>query len=191
MASKLLARGFAAVLFGALTLCGFGGTGIGTTSASAQMGMDVPLDTSLVEAFIQSYAAVKNAAETIGAKSGLDTDGDASSAWGAWMGATGAWGELNGLVTSYGFSDFGHWLQVTMTVAMTYAFAESGGAIDQGMAEALDAITNNPQLSDAQKEMMLQQLQASMGAIAGMQPSQANLDAVQPYMAELKALFEQ
>jgi hypothetical protein len=190
MASRLVSKAFALALMGAVGSGVPCGLMLGVPPALAQMGADVELDTGMVESFIASYPAVKEAAETIGAKYGLSTDGDATSAWGAWMGATGAWGELNGIVAEHGFTDFAQWLQVTMSVAKAYAFAESGDEMDQGMAEALAAIQNDPNLSDAQKEMMIQQLQASMGAVAGMKPSAANLEAVKPYLAELKALFE-
>ncbi len=190
MTVRLLARGAAAALIGMLMLGGFDGGRLGMVEASAQMMQQVDLDAATVEAFIQSYPAVKDAAKTIGAKYGLSTEGDAQTAWGAWMAATGAWGDLNAIVTPYGFTDFSNWLQVTMTVATTYAFAASGGAIDQGVAQALAAIKDNPSLSDAQKQMMIQQLQGSMGAMAAMQPSETNLAAVKPYMAELKALFD-
>ncbi|HET7714333.1 MAG TPA: hypothetical protein VFK86_01785 [Bauldia sp.] len=190
MASRFLFPAFALALAGAM---GFGVPGapvVGSTPALAQMGADVELDSGLVEAFIASYPEIKDAAQTIGAEYGLSTDGDATSTWGAWMGATGAWGELNGIVASHGFTDFPQWLQVTMSVAKAYAFAESGDEMDQGMADALDEIRNNPDLSDAQKEMMIQQLQASMSAVASVKPSEANIEAVKPYLAELRTLFE-
>lgn len=189
MAGRFVSWAFAVVLSGVAGASVLAVPVIGSAPALAQMGADVELDTGMVESFIASYPAVKEAAATIGAKYGLSTDGDATSTWGAWMGATGAWGELNGIVAEHGFTDFAQWLQVTMSVAKAYAFAESGDEMDQGMADALAAIQNDPNLSDAQKEMMIQQLQASMGAVAGVKPSEANIEAVKPYLAELKALF--
>jgi hypothetical protein len=38
--------------------------------------------------------------------------------------------------------------------------------------------------------MLLQQMQAAMGAVNAMRPSQENLDAVAPYADQLAVLFE-
>ena len=42
---------------------------------------------------------------------------------------------------------------------------------------------------EKKKQMLMQQMQASAGAIAAIKPSQANLDAVKPYMTQLAPLF--
>src|SRR5437868_4168047 len=79
---------------------------IGATPPASAQGMpQVTLTSESVQAFINSYATVKAAAAKIGAKYGVSNDSsDAASAWGAWLTASGAWGELNGLVTPYGFN---------------------------------------------------------------------------------------
>jgi hypothetical protein len=179
----------AALVAGSVLLGGFEVGVPGPAPAEAQMGEDVTLDASLVDAFIRTYPEMKSAAEAIAARYDVDTGGD-PSALAALMTATEAWGELNGVATANGFSDFGHWLQVTISVARAYGFAESGAAVDQGMAEALDAIRSDPNLSDAQKEMLITQMRQAAGTVTAMAPPAGNLEAVKPYMAELKALFE-
>jgi hypothetical protein len=62
--------------------------------------------------------------------------------------------------------------------------------MDAQMAEAIAQVQNNPNLSDAQKEMMMQQMQASMGAVAMMRPSQENVDAVAPYADQIQAMLD-
>ena len=72
---------------------------------------------------------------------------------------------------------------------MAYSFAKDGGKMDTQMADAIAKIQNDPNIPAAQKQMLMQQMQASAGAIAAIKPSQANLDAVKPYMTQLAPLF--
>jgi hypothetical protein len=160
------------------------------SAAAPMMATNVPLTADAVQAFIASYPAVKAAADKLSKKYGVKRDDSSeANAWGAWMTATAAWAELNGTVTPYGYSDFQTWLATTISVATAYSFAKEGGAMDAGMAQALDQIKNNPSLSDAQKKMMLDQLQAATGAVAAMRPPQENIDAVTPYLEQLGTLF--
>ena len=52
-------------------------------------------------------------------------------------------------------------------------------------AAAVKQIQHNKSLSDDQKKIMLQQLQASMGSIGAMAPPPGNVDAVKPYLDQL------
>jgi hypothetical protein len=62
--------------------------------------------------------------------------------------------------------------------------------MDAGMAQAVNLIKDNPNLSDAQKKlMMLQQMQASMGSVNATRPPQGNIDAVKPYTSRLGSFF--
>lgn len=187
MAGGIVARGLAIALLGVGIFAA--PAVIGKMSASSQMMEDVALSGDMVENFIKSYPEVKAASEAIAKKYDLDTGGDGANAWGAWMTATAAWGELNGVVNSYGFDGFKQWLQVTMTIAKAHAFAEEGG-VDAGLAQAMEEIKNNPDLPAAQKKMLLDQMEGTMAAVGGIRPSQENIDAVAPYAAPLKALFE-
>ena len=58
------------------------------------------------------------------------------------------------------------------------------------MAEAIEKVRNDPNIPAAQKELILQQLQHSNAAIAGMRPSEESLKAVEPYGEQLKAMFD-
>jgi hypothetical protein len=158
----------------------------------AMMGEPVALTGDAVQAFISSYAAIKAAAPEIGKKYGVQAEEGAAptDAWGAFMTATAAWGELNGLVSQYGYSDFQTWLQTTMSIAMAYTFAKEGNGMDTQMQAAIDQIKNNASLSDDQKKMMIDQMQAATGTISAMRPPQGNIDAVAPYLAQLAPLFQ-
>jgi hypothetical protein len=167
-----------------------GGISIASATAPTMLTTPVPLTADAVQTFITSYPAVKAATGKLSKKYGVKSDkSSAANAWSAWMTATAAWAELNGIVTPYGYTDFQTWLQTTISVATAYAFAKEGGAMDADMAKAVDQIQNNPSLSTAQKKMMLDQMQAATGSIAAMRPPQGNLDAVTPYLAQLKVLF--
>ena len=163
---------------------------IASAAAPAMMTTPVPLTADAVQTFITSYPAVKAATGKLSKKYGVKADkSSAANAWGAWMTATEAWAELNGIVTPYGYSDFQTWLQTTISVATAYAFAKEGGAMDAGMAKAVDQIKNNPSLSADQKKMMLDQMQAATSSVAATRPPQENIDAVTPYLAQLGVLF--
>jgi len=153
-------------------------------------GDPVILTPDAVATFITSYAAVKQGADDVGKRFGVAEDGATpSDMWGAWFGVTAAWGEMNALVAPYGYPDFLTWLKTTMSVAMAYTFAKEGGEMDANMAQALALIENNPSLSDDQKKMMADQMQASLGVLGAIRPPQENVDAVKPYLDQLATLF--
>ena len=160
--------------------------------ALAQMPNQVVLTPQIVAAVIASYPDVKRTTGELEAQYGDPGGGsaDPGSALGAWLMVSGAHAALNGAVQAHGFADYQTWVGTVTSVVFAYTFTGEGGAANAQIAEAIAGIQNNPNLTDAQKQMMLQQMQASMGAIAMMQPSQENIDAVAPYAAELKAMFE-
>ena len=166
---------------------------IGSTIASGAGNPGYPqvaLTDAVVKQFVASYPTVKATADKIAQKYNVAGNSrDRTHGWGAWMAATSAWKEMDAVVKPYGFSNFKTWLDDTISIAMAYAFASHGAEMDAGMAQGLDRIKNNPNLSDAQKQMMLQQMQASMGSISAMRPPQGNIDAVKPYVPQLAPFF--
>ena len=150
----------------------------------------VALNKTNIEAFIISYPTVKATADTVSKKYNIKTQGAQASGWGAWMGANAAWGEMNAVVKPFGYDTFQTWLTTTISVAMAYSFATDGGKMDTQMADAIAKIQNDPNIPAAQKQMLMQQMQASSGAMASIKPSQANLDAVKPYMTQLAPLLK-
>ena len=71
-----------------------------------------------------------------------------------------------------------------------YAFAKEGGGIDAGMDQALAEIQNNPSIPEAQKKMLIEQMKMASGAMSAIRPPQENIDAVTPYLEQLKPLFD-
>lgn len=161
--------------------------------ARAQMMSGVPLTPAIVEAFIASYPSVNATGEELNQQYGGTASGgdDPASAYQGLLAYTAATGAMNSAVQAYGFADFQSWLQVLTSVATAYAFlGEEGQGMDSQMAEAMAGIQSNPNLTAAQQQMMMQQLQLSMGMIAAMAPPQENIDAVAPYADQLAALFD-
>lgn len=163
-----------------------------TLSASAQTAAppaSVTLTPEAVESFIASFPVVRAKANELSAQYQVP-EGDATATWQAWAGIEAARSELDATVGAYGFADFTAWTQTMSAVGRAYAFAREGASLDGKMAEALDKIRNHPDIPAGQKEMMIQQLQHSAGAIAGMRPPQENIDAVDAYTDQLKAVFD-
>lgn len=145
----------------------------------------------IVENLIASYPKVKAKVDDL--KAQYDVAGDLSGAttWRAWAGVNGAKSQLDAIVRAYDFADFPSWVRAFSVTAQAYAFTQSGADLDRKMAEALARIENDPNLPEAQKEMMRQQLRHSADAIAAIKPSQESIDAVTPYAEELKQLFDE
>jgi hypothetical protein len=177
-------RQFSIVLFGMALLLSAGGQ-----FAVAQTA-DVALTTDIVENFVASYTEVRAKADELSTQYNVPDGGAAGQAWALWAGVGAAKSELDATVDAHEFADFNAWLEALSAIARAYAFAKEGGALDNEMAAALEKIRNDPNLPAAQKDMMLQQLEASAGAIAGMRPSQENIDAVTPYVDQLALVFD-
>ncbi len=172
-------------------LIALGALAVSAVSSLAFTGEQVPLDTAKVEAVIASLPEIKATAEALSQKYGDDDAGDdLASSWSQLMAYGDAQSSLNGVVQKHGFADFQTWVQTFSSVAMAHAFAKDDVDVDAGLAEALAEIRNNDALTDEQKQMLSAQMEASFGAIAGMRPSQQNLDAVSPFGAQLDALLD-
>ena len=157
---------------------------------AAQM-PQVALTSATVKAFIASYPDVKATAATLQKTYGNPAAGqnDPTTALGAWLAVGAAQNALNSAVRAHGFDSFATWIQVLTSVATAYGFAKDGDKMNAGMADAIKQIQDNDSLSDDQKKMMLQQMQAQMGSMASMAPA-ANIDAVKPYVDQLAVLFQ-
>ena len=186
-AAKLMAGAAAALVILAAGLFG------GPADAQMPTQQQVSLTPEMVGRMIDSVPEVRQTAEALQAKydtGSLDPGNDPAGRWQAWLAYSDASSTLGQVCQKYGFADFPEWVATFSSVAMAHAFARQGGTIDDEMAKAAEAIRNNPNLSDAQKEMMLKQFEASVASVATMRPSQQNIDAVAPYGDRLEALFE-
>jgi hypothetical protein len=97
----------------------------------------------------------------------------------AFMTATAAYGDLNGVVTPYGYKDFRDWMGVALAVTFAAAWAKDGPQMDAMIAMMAKGASNLPP-----------QAQAGAAAMAAMKPPQTNVDAVKPYLAQITPLLK-
>jgi hypothetical protein len=161
---------------------------VGEQTVSAQS-TSVPLTPEIVENFIASYPEVRAKAAELRSQYEVP-DGNDATAWQAWGAVGAAKSQLDAAVQPHGFADFNDWLQTFSTIARAYAFVREGGALDTKLTEAIEKVRNDPNIPDGQKEMILQQLQHSGTAIAGMRPAEESLKAVEPYSEQLKKTLD-
>jgi hypothetical protein len=151
---------------------------------------DITLSPERVEAAIAAYMPMRDRIEAMSGEFEASGDaGDVAQQLQA-LAMLGAGGMLDGTAQEYGFDGYADWLGTTYAVFMAHGFAQHP-ELDADVQEALARIDSETSLSDAQKEQMKQMLQHSLGAIAAMRPSEANLAAVAPYQAEIQALLEE
>ncbi len=180
----------AVLLVTGLTL---GVSGSWTTSAHAQNAMmtqSVALNSDTVGRFVASFPEVRALSETLEQEFDVPRSDSATENLGAFMQYQGAMARMNSIVGQHGFSSFMDWMQVMSSVVSAYTFAREGGGVDDQMAQAIAQIESNPNLTEAQKNMMRQQMAAASQSLTAIKPPQENIDAVSPYAEELKALFE-
>ncbi|MFO1184498.1 MAG: hypothetical protein U1E56_06905 [Bauldia sp.] len=148
-----------------------------------------PLTADRINALIKSFPDVKKSADAIKAKYKIaDRAGTGTTdSFAVLMGVAAVTGELNGVVAKYGFKDFPDWLAVMLSTTTAIAYVGSDAAGD-GMAKAIAAIQANTSLSADQKQKAIAAIQAQGALIP--KPPQQNIDAVKPYVAELKLLFK-
>lgn len=113
-------------------------------------GAAYPLTSELVANWAQSYPAILAASEAIGEQNNVPKGDDPVAALMAYAAVTGAMGQLNSLVAEHGFTDYGQWLGVTLSVIFSYAILEAPAeqkAMLLGMfgqtQENLDAVAAN------------------------------------------------
>jgi hypothetical protein len=143
-----------------------------------------------VENFIGSYPEVKAKVDELSAQYEMPGELSGTAAWRAWAGVAGVKNQLDAVVQAHDFPDFPTWVRTLSVTAQAYAFTQSGTDLDGKIAETLARIETDPNIPEAQKEMMRQHLRHSAAAIAAMKPSQGNIDAVTPHIEQLGQLFD-
>lgn len=188
--NRMLAATILAVLVG-------GAVAVVTPAAAAQKNAmadvgNVTLTSKNVEALIASFPDVKKAGTALAKKYKSGTDGGKTTvdAFSAWLAISAAQGELNGVVTPYGFTDFRQWLDVLVATARAYAFAKDGGDVDAKMAAAIEQIKNNPDIPDAQKKQLLAGIKGAGAVVSTQKPPEVNIAVVTPYMKQLKKVLK-
>lgn len=159
----------------------------GPEQAAAQMGQDYELTEEKVEALIASFPAVMELGESLRQRYDIPGGADAAS-WAAFMAYGNAMGELDDAVTAYGFNGFADWVEALAAAGIAMAFSGETD-MDAALTEAIAEIKRTERLSDAQKQMMIDQIQGQMQSVAGVRPPQGNIDAVAAHRRELDAVL--
>ncbi len=159
------------------------------TAQTPMMGAQVPLTPEIVGQFIESHPVIQERLDTFSDDYAAPEGDSPADAVAAYMTYQAASGELDALVGEYGFSSFMDWVQTMSAVVTAYTFVREGGGMDQGFQDAIDQINSNPNFTEEQRQAMIAQMAAAMQSVDAMRPDQANLDAVEPFNAELAVLF--
>lgn len=162
--------------------------GLSATTAQAQS--DYELTSDIVENFLASYPALLAKSDELEGQYGGEGSSSPMEAFSAYMAQQGAVNELTAIVTEHGFSGFADWMQAASAIMMAHAFSKEGSQMDSRFNDAIEGIRNNPNMSDDQKDAMIAQVEASMGAMGALRPSPANIEAVAPYADEIESLTD-
>jgi hypothetical protein len=195
MSFRQLARAAAAALivFGPVWMAGAGLAAPPAASGPAQRPYtEVPLTPAVIQTFIRTYPSIRPQVDAIGRKYNVASNPSAPDAGLAgYLTATAAYGEMNAAVTPHGYPDFRAWLNTTMTVMFATQWAMGGAQLDAMIAQGQrggPALPPGAALIPglAQQQQFAQQ---GMAALASMKPSQASIDAVRPYAAQIMPLL--
>ncbi len=89
------------------------------------MGDSYPLTPDLVIAWVESYPAVQELAESLSDEFDVPEGDDPMAGLAALGAAQGAMSRLNGVVGDYGFDDFSQWTNVMFSVVFSYSILEA------------------------------------------------------------------
>ena len=102
--------------------------------------------------------------------------------------------ELSQAVKESGFDNLEEWVKTAQRVTQAFMAVDlknTGTSTAQQMEESLVQVRESASLSQEQKDAMLQQLQASKTHLERIEKvSEADRQAIQPYMDELRELFQ-
>jgi hypothetical protein len=119
-----------------------------------------------------------------------------SSSLGALKGHAG-WKELEGIAKTHGFASVAEWANVgdrVMAGFIQMQLATEAPEAEQQMLQAREEIASNPDIPEAQKEMILQQLETQMDMFEALRSSTllvpGDLEVLEPMAEEIRAAFE-
>lgn len=106
---------------------------------------------------------------------------------------TGLYGEFEDVIEDYGFDSPEQWSQVgsqIMTAYMALEMKKQGPQMQQ-MMEQMQAMMNNDQMPAEQKQMMMNAMKQSKNMYESSKDvPQADIDAITPYLPQLRSLGE-
>ena len=153
---------------------------------------EVTLTSAVIQNFIKTYPSIRPQIEAIGKKYNVVSNRSGpDGGLGAYATATAASAEMNAAVAPYGYADVKAWTNTTMTVMFAAQWAIGGAQLDAMIAQG-QRPQPLPPGANLIPGLAQQQAQAQQGiaALASMKPSQASIDAVRPYAAQITALLK-
>lgn len=149
----------------------------------------IALTPEIVGNYVAGYPKVKDRLDALSEELGTSDSDFSADNMAAKSAHEAARNDLNLIVAEYGFENYADWVTTTSSIIVAYTFVREGGGLDDQMQSFLDQIQNNPDMTDEQKQTMIDQMSGPMQAINANRPDQASLDAVAPYTSELDDLF--
>lgn len=108
-----------------------------------------------------------------------------------------AWKEFEGIAKKHGFASVAEWANVgdrVMAGFIQMQLATEAPEAQQQMLQAREEIASNPDIPEAQKEMILQQLETQMDMFEALRSSTllapGDLEVLEPMAEEIRAAFE-
>jgi hypothetical protein len=174
------------------------GVAVVSRPAAAQ-GQDLPpqvqLTPGLVESFIASYPQLQALGKQLEQRYGraaADPE-DPTSGIAAFAAYAEARGQIEQIITAHGIGSLEDWTRIAYSVMLAYSFAErgdGGGSVDSEMAEAMEQIRGDRNIPAAQKEQLIAMLEQQMAAISQLRPPAGNIEAVTPYLDQIRSIAE-
>lgn len=107
----------------------------------------------------------------------------------AYMKGSPARGEFEAVADRHGFADLDNWADIGTRVMMSYAMLESGTTPEE-MTARVEAfrkqVEGDPNMSDQQKQMLMQHFAATGGGMLAHIPSSQDVEAVRPYQSKIR-----
>ncbi len=109
------------------------------------------------------------------------------------LGNNGAMPEAGLIAAKHGFGSLADWTETGNRTVHAFAAANAGadlGDAAEQVAAAVEQIRTNPDLTPEHQDIMLRQLELATGTTLRFPSSPQDIAAVNPYMAELRQLFQ-
>ncbi len=93
----------------------------------------------------------------------------------------------------HGFSDFEKLNETGQSVMMAYGYADPEGGLadfEPNIRKTIEQVKNDKNFSDAEKAEAIKNLESEFQSVQKLKPLPGNIEAVRPYVAQIKKLME-
>lgn len=145
-----------------------------------------------IENFIGCYPKLTELGDKYGNR--VDADSLANNpaqAFSAFRMSQPALAEMNAVLNAYGFADMNQWIAVAYSIAIAKNWEQGADDPLKKLDEAIARMNADPSINPQQRSFMIAALESQRAALAGMQPSQANVALVRQYDSELDQVLGQ